>query len=636
MTSQEKNAELKKPEEDIDSDAFFKEIREKHSELKFENKIITLTVWGWVGDGKTVSILTAKQYLDLMMHGVSLGEIVDSRDLKELEKTDEKIENQRVSDLAKNTLSFIRDYSKEFIENCEWPKGTNKHIPFLFRIDTFTSLNAYLYIPDIPGGNFQDADDLSNHFLNGSNGIIVLVDPKRYCENSYESKKYISEVRFRIKAAAEKGLPTVVFINKADDFSGISTEIVDKVHTELTVYRSMLAGKNYRILRSSVIGHGLTTIGENDNINKNGSSVFLPDSNKRNPLNILKGWVWLIYNGFEHSLSTNGSTPSLHYRNSLVSINAGIMNIPDIRHITNYKNVNAYPICIAGDLGDELEIFFLTEDGELLSGKLINSSELKMTTVGKIMEFEDDLAELKCSVRDGFIVIGKRKNATYLFSGILGGNLTKSDLEHPVYCWELSGNETLVTSYENGNLSLLRLEDKKWISKDYITEFLPNPSKIKLKYDYKNHLLYAHNGNLSAGIRLTENKFGDRFDFKVVPQYDAESANVSIGISFTLVSQADKKLVVFNKDEKYPIARANHPELSLINEMKQYAVVITTDNFIRTIYTDSEQGFKISDDHLSKQLEAKPDTVLLGEQSNSIFAYYKESGILMHYKLFGI
>ncbi|KXZ29347.1 hypothetical protein AYB33_17455 [Leptospira santarosai] len=635
MTSQEKNAELKKPEEDIDSDAFFKEIREKHSELKFENKIITLTVWGWVGDGKTVSILTAKHYLYLMMHGVSLGEIVDSRDLKELEKTDEKIENQRVSDLAKNTLSFIRDYSKEFIENCEWPKGTNKHIPFLFRIDTFTSLNAYLYIPDIPGGNFQDADELSNHFLNGSNGIIVLVDPKRYCESSYESKKYISEVRFRIKAAAEKGLPTVVFINKADDFSGISTEIVDKVHSELTVYRSRLTGENYRILRSSVIGRSLI-VGEEDKVGKDGSTVFLPDSNIRNPLNILKGWVWLIYNGFEHSLQTNGTVPNLHYRNSSGSINAGIMNVPDIRHITNYKNINGYPILISGDSGDGLEIFFLTEDGELLSGKSINSSELKMTTVGKIIEFEDNLTELKCSVRDGFIVIGKRKNATYLFSGILGGNLTKSELEHPVYYWELLGNETLVTSNENGNLSLLKLENRKWISKDYITEFLPNPSKIELKYDYKNHLLYAHNGNLSAGIRITENKFGDRFDFKVVTQYDPESANVSIGINFTLVSQADKKLVIFDKDGKYPIAKANHPDLSLINEMKQYAVVITADNFIRTIYPDSEEGFKISDDHLSKQLEAKPDTVLLAEQSNSIFVYYKESGILMNYKLFGI
>ncbi|EKR65798.1 hypothetical protein LEP1GSC036_2633 [Leptospira weilii str. 2006001853] len=633
----EEENKLNNKEEGINSDAFFKEFSEKYKEVKFKNTILTILIWGWVGDGKTVSILTAKHYLDLLKHGISLGEIVDQQDLKELEKSNIKFENLRALDLAKNTLAFVREYTKEFIENCEWPKGTNKHIPFLLRIDTFDSKNAYLYIPDLPGGSFQEADDISSHFINGSNGIIILVDPKRYKESSHEARKYVSEVRYRIKFAAEKKIPTVIFINKADDLSGIPTNILDSVHEELTIYRSKLAGvedEDYQILRSSVIGSKLWE--EKSQPKPDEGAIFLPSADLRNPLNILKGWVWLIYKGYENSKQINDSIPSLHFRNHSKNINSVGANLLDIRLISNYKNLIGLPILIISDSEDKIEILFLTEDGKLNLVKFGNSSEFKTEKIGEIIEFDSDMTELKCFIREGFLVIGKRKNTSFLYSGILGSDLNKTELEHPVYSWELMGNEELFTSNENGNLSILKLENKKWIPKDFLTEFLPKPSKIELMYDFKDRSLFAHNGTISSGVRIANNKFGDRFEYKVVPKYDAESADVYVGRNLSLVSLAGEKFLVFDDTGKYSIAKTNFPEMCIVNQVERYAVVITKDNFIRIIHQDSEGKYKLTEDHFSKQLEAKPDAILLSEQSNSIFVFYKESGISIHFKIFGI
>ncbi|WP_236716046.1 hypothetical protein [Leptospira interrogans] len=116
MTRIEEENKSNNNEGGINSDTFFKEFLEKYKEVKFENTILTISNWGWVGDGKTVSILTAIHYLDLLKHGISLGEIVDQQDLKELEKTNVKFENLRILDLASNTLSFVREYAKQFIE----------------------------------------------------------------------------------------------------------------------------------------------------------------------------------------------------------------------------------------------------------------------------------------------------------------------------------------------------------------------------------------------------------------------------------------------------------------------------------------------------------------------------------------
>lgn len=637
MTRIEEENKSNNNEGGINSDTFFKEFLEKYKEVKFENTILTISNWGWVGDGKTVSILTAIHYLDLLKHGISLGEIVDQQDLKELEKTNVKFENLRTLDLASNTLSFVREYAKQFIENCEWPKGTNKHIPFLLRIDTFDSKNAYLYIPDLPGGSFQDADDISNHFINGSNGIIILIDPKRYKENSHEAKKYISEVRYRIKSAAEKKIPTVIFINKADDLSGISTNILDSVHEELTIFRSKLTGvvgEDYLILRSSVIGQ--LSEKEKDQSKLDNGAIVLPGSDLRNPLNILKGWVWLIYKGYENSKQINNNIPSLHFRNHSRNINSEGANLPDIRLVSTYKNLIGLPIFINSDSGGEIEILFLTENGKLSLAKFGDISEFNIEKVGEIIEFDGDMTNLRCFIREGFLVIGKRKNTSFLYSGILGSDLNKTELEHPVYSWELMGNETLLTSSENGNLSILKLENKNWIPKDFLTEFLPKPSKIELMYDFKDRLLFAHNGIVSSGVRITNNKFGDRFEYKVVPKYDAESADVYVGRNFSLVSIAGEKFTISDDTGNYPIVKANFPDMCIVNQIERYAVIMTKDNFIRIMHQDSEGNYKITDDHFSKQLEAKPDAVLLSEQSNSIFVFYKESGISIRFKVFGI
>ncbi|WP_061247701.1 hypothetical protein [Leptospira noguchii] len=604
--------------------------------------VLSIPVWGWQNTGKTSSILSAGFFLDCMKNGVSLSVVNHLESLIELQEQNLWMKRAGIVETAKSSkLSYISG-AKEIIEKNSWPPGTDSHIPYFFRIDKPNGPLGYLYIPDIPGGSFQEANQIASTVIADANAIIIIVDPEIYSNSNVLAKHYKDEIRNIIHYFANRNLPVAVFISKCDKYSSISDVIIDNVHQQLQIVRDAIKHSSIEIFRTSVIGSELEIPKSETQPIKEEKINSLPDSSHRQPDLLLKAWTWILYKAIR-KVNENGLK---HVVNIHPNINEmGKMNLsnitPDIREIGSISNRDSIPIlCMQGNKSN-FEILTIDSNRSVKKFSLkvneLNVSVSESLEYGIIHEFPENISEMRYQYINGYIIIGKRKEADSIWSGLLGEEIKKRSLEHPILSWDVIDQNSIITLNSNGKVSLLGMNTDDWISKKFISLFTNNSSVATIKYIRNLEIAYAIRGNECEAVKINENAFAERISI---------SSQVPSDLSHVKVLNSNESIYIAN-DGKFRISqndKIREFDNIIITNLVLVAssfdnskiAIFSSDNYLRICYKDKNGIFQISENKHSIKLASHPDVLIWDHSGEHILCAFQEAQTWRVFKIYGV
>src|SRR5688572_24460277 len=143
--------------------------------------LVSIPCWGWPGDGKTCSLLTAIQFCDVNRHGLSLTRVKDSADAQHLEEIQTAYQDLGLANIAEATVARLNHLNEVFLKDNEWPPGTETAGLYLLEVRTKKGRVAFALLPDLRGGSFQQPDAASRTVTAGAHAFVVMVNPQRFC-----------------------------------------------------------------------------------------------------------------------------------------------------------------------------------------------------------------------------------------------------------------------------------------------------------------------------------------------------------------------------------------------------------------------------------------------------------------------
>lgn len=487
-----------------DLQAFFTGIANEFSKLNSERQVlISIPVWGFTGDGKTSAIVTATHYMRLTQHGLQLDTVTYESDLKDLEDDF----GYTLGGLAQSTRHGINELRKTMIEESQWLHGTDAASAYLFKIVSRAGIHGALYIPDLPGGNYQEGKLDADGVLAEAHGIVILVDPTRYAANGVDARNYQGEILARIQVAARRQLPFAVLITKSDGLkTGAPQETVDTVRTELTM---ILDG-----VKTLCAIFEVSVVGRKDAVEPAESSV-LPKEADRKPESLVKAWIWITFHSLAATLrqkSPSLVTTSIQSHGSRRAL-AGA-RIVEIRHLGDFSGVPG-KLTATADEGAlaKTRVTVVNAEGKLFES-IWNSSErsgFEFHDAGSLDEFGADAdLDLKIEEAGPNLLIGPRHRNDVLWIGGRANVMRRTQLPAVATSWSRLGPDKIVILNEEGKLFSLQNADNKWGQTDYHQAF--PASKIGfVKYLADERLILFSNGSLTKCIALSnDGKFGEQ------------------------------------------------------------------------------------------------------------------------------
>ncbi|PJZ47554.1 TRAFAC clade GTPase domain-containing protein [Leptospira saintgironsiae] len=622
---------------DLENVEFFKNIVKKFTEIESDQIILSIPVWGWQDTGKTTSILTAGYFLNCVSHGISLSVVNYLDELERLQDQNDWMKKNGIIEVAISSKSIFLSASKDFIDNNSWPPGTDAHTPYFFRIDKPNGQLGYLYIPDIPGGSFQDATNEAIEVLESADGIVVIIDPQLYNRQNSLAKHYKDEIRGVLFASAKRKIPIAIFITKSDNFSGIDSAIIDDVNATLEIIKSSVEAHDIEVFRTSVIGFEIVNekIGTQD-------EKKLPESNTRKPELLLKGWIWLLFKAIHRSIKIGVNdkinfhpSVSLGNRKSLSSSN------PDIREIGSLTNQESYPILSIQSPKEQLDIISAANDGTLRK-QIIKVKDSAISTgsvleLGKITDPPEDIFNLKFQYNNGSLIAGKSKEADVIWSGILGEEIKKRPIENTIASWNAFSQNEILTLNNGGKISLISLNGDEWLTKKFIPLFSKKSAVSSLRYEKKLSSVLAIHGTESEGVKLIDGTFDERLKYNLKKNDDVIFLHILPSLEVFAISN-EGKLRIFSEDNVQEIEGANITNLELISFGLNNSRIafISADNTLRICFKDKKGQFQITGNKYSVKLTGLPDSVILDESENYVICSFREAMIWRVFKIYGL
>ena len=500
--------------------AFYDDVR-KHLASRDERGaqvLLSIPVWGWVGDGKTCSLLTAIQYCEPLEHAIGFALVSDLTELRTFEEDIEEYRGLNLSSVAAATTQRLRELSEVFFDKAKWLPGTDEPAQYIVALRTVDRQLGYASLPDLKGGSFRENDAVARTVLfTGAHACIVLVSPERYGEPGTEGKRYRDEILSLLQRFARDSIPVCVMITKADLAPGPHQD-VDSTHNELTILTAQQTKLKSKVFRVTVVG-----------MPTEDASADPPLVGDRNPEQLLQAWVWTVDQALSRATDEiRLRVPAMHLQTSALSLVPKPQTLAEVRRVGDYSAASGTLLCDSADDDHSRAFCFVATDGTISEALWDKTGELSTQSRGKADAWEPS-SELDASYADGELLFGPRRNANALWTGAKTALIERVGLPSQLISWCRVGSRRIVGLDPAGRLHSLRLEQRKWVQTSYLEGFIsPTPIMACGALSSSPMMVVAVNGTAVHGVLLdADGTFGARVSPPFVLRFDTPQVAVS-------------------------------------------------------------------------------------------------------------
>jgi hypothetical protein len=538
-------------------------------------------------------------YTDSLVHGLSVTLVTDKDDISKLEGAADAYQGMNLQALAESTKTKLSDLNDTFINQGQWPPGTDAPSSYLFGLQSINSTVGYLVIPDLEGGRYSEADHVARTVLSKAHACVVLVPPDKYMATDAEGKRYREEVRARVRKCAEAGIPACVMITKADRF--LDQSVADETHKQLSVLIQSHDNFKAEIFRVSVISD------QPQKDQKDDEQGSLPKASERTPYNMVRAFVWVIDQALSQSAaSVRAKVPELGLRRAQVDSPLVSDPIPELRKLGDYSGRPGIAVCAISPNS----FLFLNASGDLVSASFENG-EFATETAGSVAGMSAPTARTVAFHVAGEILMSPNSKTDSVWVGPIGDELVKVPLPLPVVGWAPLNARGLVAVDATGKLHSLRYAEGKWNGVDFFPDFI-NPSErlVCAFVDKANEVVVTNGVKTEAAQVQAHGKFGDRRRPTLAATYDGEQCSINrVGVFAGLSAGYDLMIAVGTKVHNMGATRRETPAPFALCPSANYVARLGPDMRLAVGLVGADQ-LRVSEPQYSPPLPKDPDSMV--------------------------
>lgn len=603
---------------------FFAEVKGRISGGTADRSLIlNIPIWGWTGNGKTTSLLTALHFCEPLEHALGFALVSDTRDLVRLEGQVPEYRNLNLPSLALSTASRLRANQERFIDAnpAEWPHATDEANHYLMACRSARTTLAYVLFPDLRGGSYREVDDVARTALKNAHACIILVNAEEYEGRTQDGKRYRDEVSMRLEECANAEIPACVMITKSDNAA--QNEAADRALSKLSIIAGEHESLEKRIVRVSVVEPGIVADGRP------------PPVSDRKPLALIAAFVWTLDRALARPPSTiRANVPLLRARPDAVPP-VELDLIPELRAAGDFSDGPGRIVACHGDVPNSLGLVFLDDSGGLLQAPVPVSGAIakpQVVAFGQVDAWAE-LPEVKCVAIGSSLILGAKRSANSLWLGDRGGTLRRHDLSTTLACWDAVGDRRVVGVDGSGRLHLLDVESNKLIQRDFVSDFVKPTNRLTCAVlTQRGHVVVA-NGDIVKAVSLSrDGGFGPSFAPNLEARFDGEfSIANAAGL---IVGSATAGLVVAVSAHSYQLPLSAPPSANTVAvATDEWAMAsVSVDNRLR-LWVFGDDDPRVSDMNHSPVLPTAPTSMIV---SRRLVALTFPSGGWSVFRAFGL
>ncbi|WP_163869892.1 hypothetical protein [Myxococcus eversor] len=603
----------------LDSIDFVEALARKLENRKSGNKaLLTIPIWGWTGDGKTCSLLTAIHFCDPNQHPLGFFPITDRDELVSLENSVEEYKGLSLAATAQATTEKLRALGELFIDNNEWPPGTDDPSAYVLAVRSVNSTLGYALFPDIKGGSFRELDETAREVLRNAHAAILLVNPGLYVRNTTDGRRYRNEILDRLQKFNESQTPVCVMITKADLSQG-PNEATDTTHRQLSMAVDRQPHFNALVARVSVVG-----------LDKRLDDNRLPPVDERTPDALVKAWLWIATQALCRPVNLSRVVlPPVNMR--AIAARVPIVSpkvVPELRQVGDYSDSPGEVLCACGDDSRSVSFAFLSGGGVLHETTLKPAvdAEPAFKELGRLVDWPSDgVKEIQSHYLSGEFMIGPRQECNFVWQGGRGGHLPKVPLPFELATWVPVSPQRLVGLDKTGRLHSLRQQAGKWMQDDYIEGFIGQTGLLRVAFSDAGSHVVAFNGNAVEGILLDGNgRFGARVATGLVCEYDTYPAVTNrMGLCLATTESAEAVLSGVSRQHRLGGVDGEMLVSVALAPMSAVAAVFGVDKRLSAAVVVGMELKKTADEY-SPELHSAPDSMSWTRSGDALVATFSD------------
>lgn len=591
--------------------------------------VLSIPIWGWTGDGKTVALLTALYSLEVLKHGLGLALISNVSALQKMESESATYRGMNLVATAESGRERITPLFERFVEGGDWPPGTDEGVSYLFDLRTVRGTVGYLFMPDLRGGSYREVDSQAREVLRTAHAAIVLVNPEQFGAKTAEGKRYRDAVVGQIQESALLMIPTAVLITQSDKYLSAGSA-ADEAHKILTVMLEQHREFPNCIARVSIIGKPLDDQGR------------LPPVADRDPESLLRPIVWLLWQALlQPKEAIHSAIPPLSLQPNEVSDSTkGQVALPELRVGNKYSNATGFALTSTILDSRSIAFIFLNEQGTLFETIVSPSGDLepRSSNAGHLVNFDSDPTGIDGYLHSGMLSIGPRTAANWIWHGTKGSTLPRTSLPSTLATWvpTTGGFIVGIDSSGAGRLCSLRLTNGKWVQVDHIGEFIAQNKSTVVGYLPQRSTIIAMNGERVEAITFrADGCFGDRVSAPFSLRFDSEIARLnSIGVAVALKSTGQLAIATRDKPLEISAVVENTPvSFALASSAPVIAAILADHRLVAARVTAS--GLLLSEYSYSPILDDEPKSLCWSPDGRILVATF-DAGEWCTYRPFGL
>ena len=519
--------------------------------------LLNIPIWGWTGDGKTCCLLTAIHFSEPAQHPFGFALVDDTDELAELEAANEDYKFLNLVSAAESTTQRFRRLSELFIDQNEFPPGTDELSSYILAIRDISSTAGYAIFPDLRGGSYREQDGPAREVLKRAHAMVVLVNPELFNSQGTEGKQYKDGILFQLQRCNKAKVPVCVMITKSDLHKG-QHHATDATESDLTIILKRQTGLIHHLARVSVIGLE-RELGEGNK---------LPPVQDRHPIELIHAWNWVIAQAVcrpEDEIRSLGPAVNIQ----AASEGSNRTRLPaqsEMRSVGEFSEAPGLLLCASEDTTVDRAFTFLSSSGEMFETKIgTTASEIPaFRAIGNLTGWTPELESKVCGYYIGgeyYIGPDHAHKVNSIWFGAKGGNPQQISLPFEAESWTPIGARRLLVLDARGRIHLLKFEGTKMVQADYIENFVPETGTLVCVFEEKNSRVTALNGSEAESVLLGPNDhFGDRVQTDMRNTFDGVSVITNrLGVSLAISKSGQITLSGPSK----PIDLGTHPSATL-------------------------------------------------------------------------
>tara|TARA_R110002072_G_scaffold291182_2_gene459177 strand:- start:1707 stop:3614 length:1908 start_codon:yes stop_codon:yes gene_type:complete len=525
-----------------------------------EIPLIGIAVWGWPGDGKTTSILTALHYGSPVSTPLGICKIRETDELADL-ATRPEYSRLSLLQLAKSSTDRLQELHERFIETCEWPDGNDSGQTYLVRVENQDETLAFAVLTDLPGGSYSENDQVADKVIRNSHAILMTVAPNRWAGDGLRARSYQDMVRYRIRRCIQLNIPIGVMITKSDCYPDEAEAIAQTIRDSIP---SMSSTSEVMLATVSAV-----TDDRNPESPTNPKAAPPPAAD-REPNRLVATFAWTLDRAIKVGLENGASrVPVTALGQTAIPAQAQTMPILELRKKGDFSGIPGLALCGLGQSGDGCSFISVTPTGELMEVEtLSDGSPPHVSNLGKVSDFEklttsrtlpegqprpeawmpiQFRAPVRAKAFSSELVVARMVTPDVFLSGQPHDLVKKTSLPASIMAWDAVAEGLICGLDTDGRLHLFRRKADKYETLDYLDGLLEiGDSPAYCMYLASNQTIIAGTGAGSVAVKLSGESFGDRVKPPIDTSYDSLANPVLSSPSGTVAWVDSKDTVIIS------------------------------------------------------------------------------------------